>query len=99
MLMSALNYATETSHEIVIVGEAGSEDTREMLRAIRGKFLPNKIVLLRESKSADELTGLAEFTKFHTSIDGKATAYVCRNYACELPTTDVTQMMKLLAGI
>jgi uncharacterized protein YyaL (SSP411 family) len=29
-------------------------------------------------------------------LDGKATAYVCENYACQLPTTEVGVMVKLL---
>jgi len=30
------------------------------------------------------------------AVDGAATAYVCRNQACDLPTTDIEQMMKTL---
>jgi len=26
------------------------------------------------------------------AVDGKATAYVCRNYACELPVTERTAL-------
>jgi uncharacterized protein YyaL (SSP411 family) len=29
-------------------------------------------------------------------IDGKATAYVCRNYACELPVTDRAALARQL---
>jgi uncharacterized protein YyaL (SSP411 family) len=28
--------------------------------------------------------------------DGRATAYVCRNFACERPTTDPDRMAELL---
>jgi len=31
-----------------------------------------------------------------TSRKGKATAYVCQNYQCRLPTTDTRQMLELL---
>jgi len=39
---------------------------------------------------------LAPFTKDLTTIDGKATAYVCRNYMCNLPTIDVQKMLEQL---
>ncbi|GAH99907.1 unnamed protein product [marine sediment metagenome] len=64
---------------------------------IRTQFIPNKVMILRptEQESPDS-DHLAEFTKHHLSIEGKATAYVCLNYNCRLPTTDVNKMLELL---
>jgi len=31
-----------------------------------------------------------------TMLEGKATAYVCENYACQLPTTEMEVMVELL---
>jgi uncharacterized protein YyaL (SSP411 family) len=36
------------------------------------------------------------FLKTVKRLNGKATAYVCENYACKLPTTDVAVMLKQL---
>ena len=47
---------------------------------------------------APPITQIAGFTKNQKSVDGKATAYVCMNYACKLPTTDASQMMAFLTG-
>jgi uncharacterized protein YyaL (SSP411 family) len=41
---------------------------------------------------------VAEFTRYQYSMDDKATAYVCQNYYCERPVTDVDEMLKLLGG-
>jgi uncharacterized protein YyaL (SSP411 family) len=43
-----------------------------------------------------EIAKLAEFTKNQSSIGGKATAYVCLNYNCKLPTTDINKTLELL---
>ncbi|HEV8713991.1 MAG TPA: hypothetical protein VGX03_14335, partial [Candidatus Binatia bacterium] len=60
---------------------------------------PNKVVLLKPTEQKEpEITRLAQFTKYQSSRDGKATAYVCLNYNCKLPTTDVTKMLELLDG-
>ena len=29
-------------------------------------------------------------------IEEKATAYVCTNYACDIPTTDIDEMLRLM---
>jgi uncharacterized protein YyaL (SSP411 family) len=96
-LLAAVAFAEGPSHEIVVVGEQGTPDTDAMLSAIGRKFLPNGVVLFRQAgREGDELSDLAPFVRDLRSIDGKATAYVCRGRRCDLPTTDVGEMLRLL---
>ncbi|MFN2517163.1 MAG: thioredoxin domain-containing protein [Pyrinomonadaceae bacterium] len=98
-LMVALDFAIGPSYEVVIAGGSQAEDTRAMLNALRIRFIPNKVVLLKPTDQKEpEITKLAEFTKYQSSRDGKATAYVCLKYMCKLPTTDSGKMLELLAG-
>ena len=81
----------------VIVGNSHAEDTKAILDALRKQFIPNKIVLLRPTeKDTDDITSIAEFTRGQSTLGGKATAYVCLNYECKLPTTDIVKMLELL---
>ncbi len=60
----------------------------------------NKIILLADGSKAQNL--LSKYLPFIANIhmlDGKATAYVCEDYACKLPTTDVTLIVGLLEGL
>ena len=96
-LMVAVDFAMGPSYEVVIAGDSQANDTREMLQAIRRRFIPNKVVILRPiEQESPEIVQISPFTKEHTSIDDKATAYVCRNYMCTLPTTDVNKVLELL---
>ena len=96
-LLQAVNFGLGPAYEVVIVGEEDAPDTQAMLRALRRSFTPNKVVLFRPPGDAPEIAALAEFTRYQYSLDGKATAYVCQNYACERPTTDVEEMLALLS--
>jgi len=98
-LLSAVDFALGPAQEVVIAGEAGAEDTRAMLGALRSRFIPSKVVLLRpeEGEGSQGITQIAQFTKPLTSIGGRATAYICRDYRCELPTTEVDKMLEMLA--
>ncbi|MDH3215655.1 MAG: thioredoxin domain-containing protein [Candidatus Krumholzibacteria bacterium] len=94
-LLLAVDFAVGPSFEVVIVGKPGAKDTRAMQRALNSVYLPRKVTLYKPSdEKSPEITKLATFTKDHQAIEGKATAYVCRNYACDLPTTDVEQMLR-----
>ena len=98
-LMIALDFALGPSSEIVILGNPQKEDTAKMLQALRSKFVPRKVVILRSPvEESYEITKIAKFTKSLQAEEGKATAFVCRNYVCNLPTTDVHAMLELLNG-
>ena len=96
-LMSAVDFGVGPSYEIVIAGEINAQDTNILLTAIRMQYMPNKVVLVRPAKDAP-IVALSPFTKNQNMIDGKATVYVCQNYACNLPTTDVAELIAQLVS-
>jgi uncharacterized protein YyaL (SSP411 family) len=53
-------------------------------------------VLLKRPGGDLLLDELAPFTREFTAIDGKATAYVCRNHTCRLPVTDPGSLAAIL---
>jgi len=95
--LTAVEFAIGRSYEVVIAGNADAEDAKALVRSLRQPFLPNKVVVFRPMgpESAD-IINIAPYTKDQTSLDGKATVYVCRNFACELPTADTQTMLGLL---
>jgi uncharacterized protein YyaL (SSP411 family) len=80
-MLAALSFALGRPMEIVL---AGPRDAA-ILAAIRRKFLPNAVV-----------AGATEAPVPMPAIDGKATVYVCSNFACNLPVTEVNQLDELL---
>ena len=96
-LMVALDFALGPSFEVVVAGNSQADDTKNMLKTLREKFVPNKVVLLLPSEEeSPEIVHLAEFTKNLKSIGGKATAYVCQKYNCKFPTTDTKKILEFL---
>jgi uncharacterized protein YyaL (SSP411 family) len=49
-----------------------------------------------DERESPKIAKLADCTKNQSSIGGKATAYVCLNYNCKLPTMDIGKMLELL---
>ena len=99
--MVAVDFGLGPSYEVVVVGKPNADDTRDMLRSLRTLYIPNKIVVFRSSDTEEPgITGIADFVKNHVSVNGKATAYICRDYACTLPLTDIAEMRsQLLAPV
>ncbi len=96
MLMMGLDYGLGPSYEVVITGNRAGAATQQMIGAIQQLFLPNKILLYRPLEEHPPIAGLAGFVAAMKPLNNLATAYVCKNYACELPTNDIKQMLKML---
>jgi uncharacterized protein YyaL (SSP411 family) len=98
-LISAVQLARAPSLEIVIAGEAGTEDTERLLEVVRELYLPQAVILLvSDGEDGQRVRKLAPFTESYSSVDDKPAAYVCRNYACKLPTSEPEELAQLLQG-
>jgi uncharacterized protein len=96
MLMCALSFAFGETKEIVIVGQEGSEETEKMLETLQRQFLPNAVLLLKTPKNSLELEQISELVKGREMVNGKPTAYVCANGACQMPVNDLTGLKNQL---
>ncbi len=96
MHMNSLDFMLGPSFEIVIVGEKDSPGTCRFLEALSGEFLPNKVVILKDEANGEEISAIAPYARNHGTLDGKAAAYVCSNYECQLPTDDPLRMLSLI---
>ncbi len=95
-LLTSAQYALSPGHEVVVVGRADAADTRDMLDAIARTYDPGLTVMLRDPGEEPGLAGPASWTSELVMKGGRATAYVCRGRRCELPTTDVEEMVRAL---
>ncbi|MBW2319084.1 MAG: thioredoxin domain-containing protein [Deltaproteobacteria bacterium] len=95
--LNALDFMVGPTQEIVISGGPFHDSTQAMIKAVRGRFLPNKVLLLRGSGSEGEkLTALSPFVQPMAPVDNKPTAYVCEKFSCKTPTTEVEKLEAML---
>ncbi|MDP2643816.1 MAG: thioredoxin domain-containing protein [Desulfobacterales bacterium] len=92
-----LDFALSPGKEVVIVGNTDAADTREMLAVLGNNFLPHTVTLVKSEQNAQQLTAVAGFTAGLMPLQGQATAFVCSNFACSRPTTDVRDLEAMLA--
>ncbi len=93
--LMSFNDVCGLSYEIVVVGDKEKEDTRLVLRSIYEQYLPNKIVVLKDSDSSS-LLKIAKYTESMKTIDDKATVYICQDGKCNQPVTNTDKIITLL---
>jgi uncharacterized protein YyaL (SSP411 family) len=86
-LLSALDFHLSKPKEIVIVGDTNDAETRALRSEVWGRFLPNKVVAMT-SGGDEEAAKVVPLLRERVALNGRATAYVCENYACLQPVTD-----------
>ena len=98
-MLVAYEFLLSEPRQIVIAGGRGAPDTSALLETVFREFVPNRVLLLVDSAETQHGEGRAlaapGLAAMHP-LDGRAAAYVCRNYACRLPVCDTGELAKLL---
>jgi len=79
-MLCALDFYLAKATEIAVVGDPGDPQTRELLNEIFHCYYPNKVVACGIGNDVPLLQNRPQ-------IQSRPTAYVCRNFACDLPVT------------
>ena len=97
--LAVLDFYVSMPKEIAIVGAGDDPATRSLLDTVFQRYLPNKVVVGSPDSSFDQFRkkGL-EFPLLEGRelTDGQPTAYVCQNYACQLPVTEPEALARQL---
>ena len=67
-----------------------------MLKALKTVYAPTKVMLLRDEKTKESLIEIAPFVAGQLMKSGQATAYVCVDHACSLPTNNPNEMLDII---
>ena len=94
MFLSGLQSWWSKGKEIVLVGkESEIEGFIDILREI---FLSNSVVIVKDEDNREELEDIIKFTSSMEKIDGEATAYICENFTCKEPITEIAKFKEIL---
>jgi uncharacterized protein len=96
-MLVALDASASSPRQVVIAGKPDASDTQALLREVNHRYQPNEILILADRGPGQAyFTQKIEFFKDVHPIDDKATAYVCENFVCQLPTSDLAVVSRLL---
>lgn len=90
-------YDAYGSKEIVVVGNSRYEETKKVLQELQSQYVPQRIMIFKDtSKRHDALSKIASWTENHSMKNNKPTIYICEDFACKLPTTDLDKAIELI---
>lgn len=91
--LNAVDFALGPSQEVVIVGDLAQTETRGMVDILHRHYSPNRVLMLKENGSdGQRLTELAGYLEGFKGVGDRPTAYICENFACEAPVTELGEL-------
>jgi len=93
--LQSIDFLEGHGQEIVIAGSQDDSEFNQFIRPLHDRFLPRAVIIYHDPEDGI-IRDLVPYLSDFGMKDEKPTAYVCQNYACELPTNDPDKMMELL---
>ncbi len=93
--LMALIPSVYPGREVVCVMK-DKEDLEELKKLLSKKLLFNTAVLVLTPENAEQIHGIAPFTKDYPLKDGKSTFYLCQNNTCSSPVNDFSELANSL---
>jgi hypothetical protein len=96
-MLCAVELALEPPRTVVLAGDANSAEFRALVDALHEKLGPRRALL--HAEGADGQRWLAERRPYLAEMrpeNGRATAFVCEEFACQRPVKDAAELRALL---
>lgn len=97
--LQAVDFGLGPTTEIVIVGSLSDNKTKEFVNYLNTIYIPNSVLLLKTEANKEELADISPFTKELNQINGSAAVYICENFICNLPVTNITDLANIIPKV
>jgi len=97
--LAGVDFALSGPLEIALIGSASGPDTHALLERLHATYLPSRVIALHDPQRPEQCP-TAPMLDGRSSVDGRATAYVCRNQTCRPPATTPAELeAQILAAL
>jgi uncharacterized protein YyaL (SSP411 family) len=91
-LLASLDFTLGNSYEIIIQNKKNNKDLEAVISEFNNHFIPNKVVITK----TDTTRLPFEYLNNYLSDSYQPVIYVCKNFQCSLPTTDIEEAISMI---
>jgi hypothetical protein len=97
-LLCAADFALAPVREVALVGDMTADDTCALLNTLYKTYRPYIVVAFKPVDADGQALDFIDLPLLanREQIDGKATAYVCQGFTCQLPVTEAEALQAQL---
>ena len=99
MMLAALSTYHAGMPQVVLIGDGAARDLQVLHDVVRRRYLPTTITVPVDSSNRERLDRVLPWMAAMTARDGRPTAYVCRDFSCQAPTTEARELDGQLSNL
>ncbi|WP_021166782.1 hypothetical protein SOV_09850 [Sporomusa ovata DSM 2662] len=92
----ALDYYLSAPSHIVIAGDKEDTEVQAMLALARQRFMPETTVIYNDPEYQTDNSELIPVAAGQVAVGGRATGYICENFACQRPVQTLEEFKQYL---
>ena len=93
LMLVAAGWLQGSPAQVILQGDRGSGEIHELAREVWSRFIPHRVVALVDAKGREFLSRHVSFVSgLPADQSGAATAYLCENFVCRMPTSDPREL-------
>lgn len=96
-LLASVGWLDGTAQQALIHGAADAPSTANLLQEVQSRLHPRRVVLRIDARSRAFFQSQVPFIAgLDDELPTDATAYICENFVCQMPTSDRSELASLL---
>lgn len=92
--LQSLLLTENPTKEVVVLGAEGNSEKGKLLATLSERFLANVTTLVAEKP--EQFSKSAPYAAEYKQMDQATTVYVCENFSCQQPTTDMGKAVRMI---
>jgi uncharacterized protein len=97
--LCGLDFYVGPRAEVALLAPRAIADVAPLAEEVSGRYLPNLVVAAAVEGGGGDAPASVPLLEGRGTVGGKPTAFVCRNFTCELPVTERTALAKQLDAL
>jgi hypothetical protein len=88
-MLSGFLFEMKDPKELIIVLDKSKHNAQKIVKSIREKYYPNLTIIIKGITNDNLINNIAPWINNYSLIESKPTYYVCENFSCKRPTTNL----------
>ena len=96
-MLTGFMFDLKEPKEVVVVANSYNSKTKTLVQKLKDNYCPNKVIIFKDLSNPKRIEEIAPWILDYSVIDNKPTFYICEDFTCKRPTTNIKTVLNYLS--